>query len=233
MNAFRFKQFEVAHDKCAMKVGTDGVLLGAWANHTLPQTILDIGTGSGLIAIMLTQRFSTAKITGIDIEDSAIEQATENFNDSNWSDRLTAQKVDLAEFQSDSFDLILSNPPFFNGTYFSGNTERDTARQNDSLPPALLFQKVEELLNSEGHFCCIIPTEHKAEYIAAAKNVGLFLNQELRVKGHPNKPYKRELLQFSRHQSELISDSLTIETDKRHEYTSQYLTLVKDFYLFA
>lgn len=233
MNAFRFKQFEVAHDKCAMKVGTDGVLLGAWANHFSPQTILDIGTGSGLIALMLAQRFDNAKITGIDIEDSAIEQATENFSRSNWNDRLTVQNSDLGQFQSDNFDLIVSNPPFFNGTYFSGNTERDTARQNDSLPPALLFQKVAELLNKDGHFCCIVPTEHKAVYIQEAQFSHLFLNQELRVKGHPNKPFKRELLLFSKHSSELISNSLTIETNKRHEYTAQYLTLVKDFYLFA
>jgi tRNA1Val (adenine37-N6)-methyltransferase len=233
MNAFRFKQFEVAHDKCAMKVGTDGVLLGAWVNQTSPQSILDIGAGSGLIALMLAQRFNNSIITGIDIEDSAIEQANENFNNSNWSDRLTAHKIDLAEFQTTTFDLIVSNPPFFNGTYFSGNTKRDTARQNDSLPPALLFQKVAELLSADGHFCCIIPTEHKAEYLSAATHAGLFLNNELRVKGHLNKPYKRELMQFSKFQSELISDSLIIETDKRHEYTSQYLTLVKDFYLFA
>lgn len=233
MTAFRFKQFEVAHDKCAMKVGTDGVLLGAWAKHISPQTILDIGTGSGLIALMLAQRYSIALITGIDIEDSAIEQANENFNNSSWADRLTTHKVDLAQLQSDSFDLIVSNPPFFNGTYFSGNTQRDTARQNDSLPPALLFQKVAELLSADGHFCCIIPTEHKAAYLSAATQAGLFLNNELRVKGNPNKPYKRELMQFSKIQSELISDSLIIETDKRHEYTPQYLTLVKDFYLFA
>jgi tRNA1Val (adenine37-N6)-methyltransferase len=233
MNAFRFKQFEVAHDKCAMKVGTDGVLLGAWAKHSAPQSILDIGTGSGLIALQLAQRFSAAKITGIDIDSSAVKQANQNFKNSTWSKRLIAIKVNLDQFEHPPFDLIVSNPPFFNGTYTSGNQERDTARQNTSLSPTLLFQKVSALLATDGHFCCIIPTEHKAEYISIAASFGVFLNQELRVKGHPNKPYKRELLQFSKQESELISDSLTIETDKRHEYTAQYLTLVKDFYLFA
>tara|TARA_R110002049_G_scaffold85790_6_gene218166 strand:+ start:1770 stop:2471 length:702 start_codon:yes stop_codon:yes gene_type:complete len=233
MPAFRFKQFSVAHDKCAMKVGTDGVLVGAWANHSNPLSILDIGTGSGLISFMMAQRFPKAIITGIDLDDNAIIQANENLETNRWKDRINFQKLDLDKLNSTSYDLIVSNPPFYNGTNKSGDNQRDLARQNNSLPPALLFKKVTELLSDNGSFCCILPVEIAAIYEEKANRYDLFIQKELFVKGNPSKEPKRILIQFGREVLKKQSDTLIIETDKRHEYTAQYLSLINEFYLFA
>jgi len=233
MPAFRFKQFSVAHDKCAMKVGTDGVLIGAWANHSNPLSILDIGAGSGLVSFMMAQRFPKALITGIDLDDDAIIQANENLIINPWKKRIKFQKLDLANLSSACYDLIVSNPPFYNGTNNSGNTQRDLARQNSSLPPALLFKKVAELLSLEGVFCCILPVEIAAAYEEEANKHKLLVQKELFVKGNPTKEPKRILIQFGRGVQKRQPDTLAIETHKRHEYTEQYLSLINEFYLFA
>lgn len=234
MSAFRFKQFSVSHDKCAMKVGTDGVLIGAWANHHHPSTILDIGTGSGLISFMMAQRFHDAKIKGIDIDEEAILQARENKATNPWKERIVFQHQSLSELSpSSSFDLIVSNPPFYDGTNTSGNIRRDLARQNNSLPPSLLFKHVASILQTAGSFCCILPSNTAMLYEQEAHDVGLFNHKELKVKGNKSAPIKRVLIQFGFEEKEKITEELVIETEKRHVYTSQYLSLVKDFYLFA
>ncbi len=234
MSAFRFKQFSVSHDKCAMKVGTDGVLIGAWANHHHPSTILDIGTGSGLISFMMAQRFHDAKITGVDIDQQAILQAKENQITNPWKERIEFLHQSLSEFsQSSSFDLIVSNPPFYDGTNTSGNKQRDLARQNNSLPPTLLLQKVADILNRSGVFCCILPSAIASYYEKEANKVGLFNQKELSVRGNHLKPTKRILMQFGFEKRIKTTEELVIETEKRHVYTAQYLSLVKDFYLFA
>lgn len=233
MPAFQFKQFSVAHDKCAMKVGTDGVLIGAWAKHKNPLSILDIGTGSGLISFMMAQRFPTAQIVGIDLDQDAIIQANENRETNPWKDRIQFKETGLEPYNLSTYDLIVSNPPFYNGTNKSGNTQRDLARQNNSLPPALLFKKVADLLTGNGSFCCILPLEMKSEYELEAHKVGLFNQKELIVKGNEAKQAKRILIQFGEESVIKQSEILIIETDKRHEYTQQYLSLVNEFYLFA
>lgn len=233
MPDFHFKQFSIAHDKCAMKVGTDGVLIGAWANHQNPLNILDIGTGSGLICFMMAQRFPDSIITGIDIDDDAIEQAQENRQKNRWSDRITFTRTNLSDISSVRFDLIVSNPPFYNGTNTSGNAQRDLARQNISLPPALLFNKVVELLNKNGSFCCIIPREITEEYETLANEYNLYVQEKIAVKGNPDKEVKRILLRFGKQLVNPKLGKLTIETNKRHEYTNQYLSLINEFYLFA
>lgn len=233
MAAFKFKQFELEHDKCAMKIGTDGVLLGAWAHHPSPKRILDIGCGSGLISFMMAQRFENSEIIGIDSAASAILQSEINLQTNPWKNRIQFQLSDISDFKNAPFDLIVSNPPFYNGTSFSGNSERDKARQNNHLSTEMLFDNAARLLNQKGIFCCIIPIEFQTKHIQCANSNHLYLNDELIVKGHANKAAKRILLSFSKEKMTVNSDILIIESDKRHQYSKQYLSLVKDFYLFA
>ena len=155
--AFQFKQFTIRHDRCAMKVGTDGVLLGAWANAKGKQRILDIGTGSGLIALMLAQR-TDAMITGIEIDPASATQAQENAAASPWADRLQIVATDIAGYTSyQAFDLIVSNPPFFNEMLLPPGAARSQARHTQALTFEALLFHVQRLLSPEGSFCAILP----------------------------------------------------------------------------
>ena len=158
---FKFKQFTLEQDRCAMKVGTDGVLLGAWTplDHS-PDTILDIGAGTGLIALMLAQRSTAETIDAVEIDGAAYEQCVENFEASPWADRLFCYHVGLDEFVAEMetpYDLIVSNPPFFTERVSSGNLSRDSARQNESLPFETLVDAVAKLLSPKGIFAVILP----------------------------------------------------------------------------
>ena len=148
---FQFKKFDVCHDRCAMKVGTDGVLLGAWANVQCADSVLDVGTGSGLIALMIAQRNPLCKITGIDIDQSAALQASENFRRSLWQDRLESVCVDFCKYDSPKkFDLIISNPPFYAGGEYWGNVARRRARSEDTLSFENLISSVVRMLHLDG-----------------------------------------------------------------------------------
>lgn len=232
---FQFKQFSIQQDKCAMKVGTDGVVLGAWApigHH--PISILDIGAGTGLIALMLAQRSSAAQIDALEIDDDAYEQSVENFEDSPWSDRLFCYHAGLDEFMEepeDDYDLIVSNPPFYSENYFSGNESRDAARFNESLPFEDLAEAASLLLSEDGIFAIIIPFKEEENFLALAKENDLFPIKITRVKGTPDTDIKRSLMAFSRNETENFPiDELVIET-ARHQYTAEYISLTKDFYL--
>jgi len=218
-----------------MKVGTDGVLLGAWApiGHN-PYTILDIGAGTGLIALMLAQRSHAEQIDALEIDADAHEQATENFENSPWNDRLFCFHASLDEFMDDledeEYDLIVSNPPFYSENVTSGNQARDTARQNQSLPFADLCEAASVLLSDEGIFAVIIPYKEEDNFISLARQNDLFPLKITRVKGTPKSEIKRSLLAFSRNEQALEIEELTIET-ARHQYTPEFTALVKDFYL--
>ncbi|WP_047246484.1 tRNA1(Val) (adenine(37)-N6)-methyltransferase [Maribacter thermophilus] len=234
MKPFVFKQFNVAQDRCAMKIGTDGVLLGAWAPvNNEPVTILDIGSGTGVIALMLAQRSNAEIIDAIEVDGDAYEQSVENFEASPWGDRLYCYHAGLDEFVDeidDRYELIVSNPPFYVENVASGDVSRDLARQNSSLPFDELLEGVAKLLSDEGRFATIVPYKEEAQFVNMASDLGLYANRITRVRGNEEAPIKRSLLEFSRESAELLYDELTIEK-ARHVYTAEYVHLTKDFYL--
>ena len=231
---FKFKQFTIYQDKCAMKIGTDGVLLGAWTsikNH--PDSILDIGTGTGIIALQLAQRSDASTIDAIELDDNAYEQAVENFENSNWGDRLFCYHTSLEEFTNeidDKYDLIISNPPFYNDQFESTNRSRNKARFTSSLSFDSLLISNSKLLSTAGVFSTIIPFKEEQNFIKIAEKNKLFPTRICRVKGNPSSEIKRSLLEFSFEKNNPIITNLIIEIN-RHEYTDDYTELVKDFYL--
>ena len=235
MSVFQFKQFSVNQDQTAMKIGTDGVLLGAWTPiENNPKSVLDIGTGTGIIAIMLAQRSTAQQIEALEIDESAFEQAVENFENSPWGDRLFCFHAGLDEFveePEDEYDLIVSNPPFFSEEYRSENEQRDLARFQEAMPFEDLVEAADLLLSENGIFSVIIPFNEEDRFIELCANVELFPIKITRVKGAQNTKIIRSLLAFKRFElSVLTSDELVIEIS-RHEYTPEYIALTKDFYL--
>lgn len=227
---FRFKQFSILQEKSAMKIGTDGVLLGAWANAENPKKILDIGTGTGLILLMLAQRFSESKLIGVEIDENAFEEAKLNVSESIFKERCSVIHSSLQEFNSEEkFDLIVSNPPFFELTYHE-ISPRNTARQQSHLTFEQLLVHVEKLLSDLGNFCVIIPYESENYFIDLAENLNLFPQKIIYIKGNENATIKRSLMLFSRDKSEIKIDELVIEIS-RNVYTQDYISLTKDFYL--
>ena len=217
-----------------MKVGTDGVLLGAWANiPEAARSILDIGTGTGLIALQLAQRCDCETIDAIEIEDGAFEQAVENFENSPWSDRLFCYHASLEEFNAeidDRYDLIVCNPPYFNGTYPSKELERNLARHSQQLSFESLLRAVSDLMTPEGTCAFVIPYELEGNFTDLARKKNLFPLRITRVRGRAEGPLKRILIQMGREKSSLCEKELIIEKE-RHVYTDEYVALVKDFYL--
>lgn len=235
MSKFQFKKFAVEQDRCAMKIGTDGVLLGAWTPiDNNPFSILDIGTGTGIIALMLAQRSGATQIDALEIDEDAYEQATDNFENSPWNDRLFCFHAALDEFieePEDEYDLIISNPPFYTEDYKSKNEQRDLARFSDAMPFEELIEAADLLLSENGIFAVIIPFKEEERFIDLCAEVELFPVKATRVKGSPKTPVVRSLLAFKRYElSVLEADELIIEIN-RHEYTDEYIELTKDFYL--
>ena len=231
---FQFKQFTIQQDKAAMKVGTDGVLLGAWVDlKSEVFSVLDIGAGTGLIALMVAQRCNAELIDAVELNDDAYEQTVDNFETSDWGDRLFCYHASLEEFANeidDKYDLIISNPPFYTSTYKELPDDRAMARHSESLPYDELLRNTSKLLSENGSCAFIIPYEEEIKFISIAKELHLFPTKITRVKGAVNSPIKRSLIQFSFFEDKLIEDELTIEIE-RHNYTSEYQELVKDFYL--
>lgn len=230
---FTFKQFHIDHSRCAMKVGTDGTLLGAWVR--LPDTtrsILDIGTGSGLIAIMAAQRSAEAHITAIDIDADCVAQARLNAEASPWGNRISVQHTPLQEFATEErFDVIVSNPPYFIDSLTSPDAGRTTARHTATLPFEELVSGVKRLLTPDGHFSLILPTVEAERFISAARGI-LFLSRRCDVFPKPSAAVKRVMMEFSLSpQLPPLSEQLTIESDTHHDYTDAYRALTQDFYL--
>lgn len=217
-----------------MKIGTDGVLLGAWTPlENTPYSIMDIGAGTGIIALMLAQRSTAEQIDAMEIDDDAYEQAVDNFENSPWGDRLFCYHAGLDEFMEepeDEYDLIVSNPPFYTEDYTSGDEQRDKARFTASLPFEDLIEAAALLLSDNGVFSVIIPFKEEENFVALAKEFDLFPFKITRIKGTPTTEIKRSLLAFSRDERQIATDELIIET-ARHEYTPEYIALTKDFYL--
>ena len=228
---FRFKQFSVVNDRTAMKVGTDGVLLGAWCPVEGARRVIDVGTGCGVIALMIAQRNPDALIDGIDIDQPSIEEAGLNFARSPWGDRLTAQRQDFNAMVADQrYDLVVSNPPFFTNGILPDGAARTTARHTLSLSYRQLIEGSERLLSDDGSLALISPTDAEREIIEAAAFSSLPLRRLTRVIPVDGAAPKRTLWLLSRRNVPYREDSLTI-TRADGAFTPEYTALTHPFYL--
>lgn len=230
---FEFKKFTINQSKCAMKVGTDAVLLGSWVEINDASKILDIGTGTGVIAMMMAQK-SQSEIIAVEIDSTACQQSIENVNNSAWHDRIKIYNESLQDFALHcplKFDLIVSNPPYFVDAYKSAEESRNQARHADQLPFIDLIKCAIQLLNPNGRICIILPTKESIKFRELAAANHLFLTKIMHVKTTEYKDEKRQLLQFELVNKKLIEETLVIEQDERHSYSKEYKELTKDFYL--
>lgn len=232
MSLFRFKEFQISQSESAMKVGTDGVLLGAWVDiEAEDRRLLDIGTGTGVIALMLAQRAPEATIWGVDIE--SVEEARCNGERSPWGERLYFEQTPVQEFEAEPFDLILSNPPFFVESLRCPDHGRTMARHAVALPFEALRDAVARLLKPEGRFALVLPTDEAARFEQIAQGV-LRPIRRTRVRTTPRHPAKRCLLEFVHESSERVAEpdrELMIGTGEHETYTEEYRALTRDFYL--
>lgn len=232
---FQFKQFTIQQDRCAMKVGTDGVLLGSWCPiDNNPFSVLDIGAGTGILSLMLAQRSYAEQIDALEIDEDAYEQCVENFENSPWGDRLFCFHAGLDEFMEepeDEYDLIVSNPPFYSEDYKTESEQRDLARFQDALPFEHLIEAAQLLLSENGIFVVIIPFKEEEKFISLALDFNLHPFKITRVKGTPTTEVKRSLLAFSFAEKENIEENELIIETARHQYTEEYINLTRDFYL--
>lgn len=237
MNAkpFYFKQFVINQDRCAMKIGTDGVLLGAWVEVSNAGTALDVGTGSGVIAIMLAQRSAHLQIHAVEVDDLAFEQAAENMHNSPWADRLTIIPNSIQEYAAEctgKYDLIVSNPPFFTGGTFSQNQDRNSVRHTVKLPHGDLLGAARTLLAPEGRFCVILPYIEGLRFLELAEGYHLHCSHMTEVRTKADKPVERLLMQFERQPRETVVDGLVIQKEDNNDWTEAYMALTRAFYLY-
>ena len=227
--SFRFQQFEVFHDRCGMKVGTDGVLLGAWVQPHDARRILDVGTGSGLIALILAQH-STAEIIGIEFDATAVEQAAENVLKSPWPERVHMVNEDFRNYTDNLFDLIVSNPPFFQNALKAPAPLRNQARHDVTLSYAEMVSKSERLLTPEGRLAVILPITAQQEFEDLCWSSKLFLKRCCTVATLEGLPPKRVLLEFSRQRYETERTTLVVGM-KGNARSVAYSALTSDLYL--
>ena len=228
-SGFTFKRFTVSHGKCAMKVGTDGVLLGAWARGG--RRILDVGTGSGLVALMMAQRFEEAGVTAIDIEPGACQQARENVAASPFAGRISVVEAALQGFEGSEYDAIVCNPPFYAGTLKSKTAARTMARSAETLPFTDLFASAARLLSADGVFSVVIPSSCRSVFDAEATVAGLFPLRICALRTLARKPVSRYLLAYGKRPADMVEEaehSLNNDDMSRSEW---YAGLTKDFYL--
>ena len=231
---FVFKKFSIHQHKCAHKVGTDAVLIGSWAEVSKATTILDIGTGTGIIALMMAQK-SNAQIDAIDIEQGSAEQATENAEHSVWAERIKVYQKSLQDFSANTdkkYDVIITNPPYFVDSSKAPDEERNHARHTDTLTFAELLTGAKKMLNDKGMFYIILPTKEAIDFKALAEKSNLYLVKQLRVKTKSsNDLEKRHIMLFRLTKEPLAEQILSIENEGRHNYTEEYKKLTGDFYL--
>ena len=218
---FQFKQFTICQDLCAMKVGTDGVLLGAWANGG--KRILDAGTGTGIIALMMAQRYPNAVVTAIDIDEGAVKQAQQNVVQSPFAQQITVLHNTLQEHQGE-YDAIISNPPFFIDSLAAPDEQRNVARHTQTLTYTELMQAAWRLLSDEGELSVVVPFDYRKRMEDEAIFVGFFPSKVCAVKTTERKPAKRYLLSFKKHPCRCEQEQLTIGSER-------YQELTKEFYL--
>ena len=231
---FKFKQFQVKQDRSVFKVGTDSVLLGAWADVSVTGTVLDIGTGTGLLVLMLAQR-CRASITGIEIDEPSYRQAAENAALSPWSGRINIRHTSLQDYMlsaDKTFDLIICNPPYFKDSMKSGNIAKDMARHDTGLSLEELINGVTTLMAPRGRFCLVLPSERYEDIIILCDHNELFLSRELAVKPTVSLPPGRHLLEFRRTgPGQIDRKEIAIERSARHDYTDDYREMTGEYYL--
>jgi tRNA1Val (adenine37-N6)-methyltransferase len=228
---FQFKRFTIRQDKATLKVGTDGVILGAWADVAGAERVLDIGTGTGLLALMVAQRNEGAQVDAVDIDDASAEQATENVAASPWSDRVRVHRMDVRRMKSDrKYDLIICNPPFYAGEMASPDPRAGLARHSGELSFEELVEQVDEHLADHGRFACIIPMNREVELAAAFAQRSIHPARRCEVKYLEDRPPKRLLLEFGRGRKDFDPELLVVE-HRPGEFTLQYKYLLKDFLL--
>ena len=226
---FRFKRFTVRQDRCALKVSTDGLLFGAWVDHLGAKRILDIGTGTGLLALIAAQRNEEAWIDAVEIDDDSAAQAAENVAASPWPDRIRVHRMDVRRMKTaDRYDLILCNPPYYAGYSTSPDARIAVAKHSDELLFPDLLRAVEELLEQEGRFAAIIPIERELEFLKLAQGHGLHPAKRCVVSYVAHRPPKRLLIELQRQVGEVIYTSLTIEATGPFDYTPEYRALISD-----
>ena len=230
-NFFTFKQFTVNQGKSAFKVGTDGVLLGACADVSGAGKILDIGTGTGLIALMIAQRCN-AQITAIEPDHESFTECCENINRSPWKDRVTAIESTLQDFRSDvKYDLIVTNPPYFSGSLVSTDPRKSSARHDITLSSSDILRSLNELLSEDGHLQLILPYAEGNIFIAEAAEHGYYCQDILKIRPLPTSEIRRLILRFGRKRIRPAEKFLTIEYGRRQEFSEEYKRLTGDFYL--
>lgn len=230
---FRFKRFTIRQERCAMKVGTDGVLLGAWCDVASAASVLDVGAGTGLISLMVAQR-SSAEVVAVELDESAASQAAENVADSPWKERVSVACVSVQTYAAQcgrQFDHIVSNPPYFRDSLKSPKEERSLARHTDSLSYGELVAAVAALLKPTGRFSVIVPTSEFADMERVASEAGLRCARRTDVLPTPTSASKRVLAEFSFVETECLRDELVIEEGGRHIYSEAYKRLTSEFYL--
>ena len=233
-SVFKFKQFEIEQNGCTMKVGTDGVLLGAWSDVEEKKEILDIGTGTGVIAIMLAQRNLEANVEAVEIDPAACQTAKGNMLKSPFSNRLNIVQESIQNFAKTTrkeYDLIVCNPPFFTGGTLSAQISRNNVRHTIKLPNGDLLNCVQRLLKKDGKFCVVLPFIEGLRFKELAQNYNLYCTKVTQVKSKKEKPIERLLLQFEKLNQSETTDELIIQFEKRNDFTPDYIALTKEFYL--
>lgn len=231
---FQFKQFRIIQEKSAMKVGVDGVLLGAWTTTSGAKRILDIGTGTGLIALMMAQKNSDAWIDAIEIDPDAWNEASLNIGNSSWAGRIGLKLISFQEFcgqKDQKYDLIISNPPFFTNGIKAPEKNRSQARHADSLPLNELIRGAAGILEEGGRIALILPVDSLQEINRLASENNLWISRLCRVKPNPEKAEFRIMVELTNIRAEIQEDNLMIEYENHHDYTPEYKTLTSDFYL--
>lgn len=232
-NGFTFKKFFVAHDRCAMKVGTDGILLGAWAPIAHVSRVLDIGTGSGLLALMLANRTGeNTQIDAVELDEAAAGQARENVAESPWPQKITVHTADIQSWVANGrYDLIVSNPPYFEQGVVCATPQREQARYTASLDHQALLTCAANAITEEGFFCVVLPETVGQGFTQLALSMGWHLRLRTDIAEYENRPPHRVLLAFSPQIGECFSDRLVIRGPEQ-QYSEAYTALTQAFYLF-
>lgn len=231
---FDFKQFRLDQGQSGMKVTTEGCILGAWASFDQPKRILDIGTGTGLLSLMLAQRYPTGIIDAVELDEKAAQQAEQNFSKSPWSSNLTLHHGSIKDYEADyshSYDLIICNPPFFKNDLKSANTQKAKAIHNDHLAPELLADSIGRLLKSGGIAFILYPIRESADFEKAALERGLIKHSELIIHDNPNKPAMRRILSLSQNRKKNPKSEKLIIKDESGNYATEFIDLLRPYYL--